>query len=128
MRLSAMLGVASCMLASGWCLSASAVDCGMSGAFVQHAGARSTPVWSDARASSLFYIVPLEINTDGTRRSYSVDDFWGERVALNNLCNVMSDACRTVGLSEGESTKKLQQRRELTQEAARRQWPADLLA
>lgn len=37
-----------------------------------------TPVWSDHDAKALFFIEALNVNTDGTRRSYSVDDF-GER-------------------------------------------------
>lgn len=81
-----------------------------------------TNVYSDPAGRALLFVDDLKINTDGTRRSYSVEDFWGKSRALNNLCNAMSDAC--AGLSDGE----LQKRRELTQAAAAAGWPADLLA
>ena len=81
-----------------------------------------TAVWADDAGSSLLFIEALNVNTDGTRRSYRVDDFWGEREALNNLCNAMTDACA------GLDTAGLKQRRVITQQAAAAGWPADLLA
>ena len=100
---------------------ASAVDCGMQPAFQQKDGNAKngvTAVWSDPQAKSLMFIDRLNVNTDGTRRSYSVSDFWGEQTALNNLCNAMSDAC--AGLDQ----EGLRQRRMLTQAAAAAGWPA----
>ena len=79
-----------------------------------------TAVWADA-AGNLMFIEKLNVNTDGTRRSYAVGDFWGETRALNNLCNAMSDAC--AGLSKDQ----LRARRIATQEAAQAGWPADQL-
>jgi hypothetical protein len=102
-----------------------AVDCGMSPAFQQKDGNAKggvTEVWADPAAKSLLFIERLNVNTDGTSRSYSVDDFWGERVALNNLCNAMSDGCA------GLDVAGLKARRELTQRAAAEGWPAALLA
>ncbi|WNB76989.1 hypothetical protein [Methylomonas koyamae] len=102
-----------------------AVECGMAQAFKQPDGNAKTgftPVWSDHDANALFFIEALNVNTDGTRRSYSVDDFWGEEKALNNLCNAMSDACA------GLDKEGLRQRRLLTQKAFAAGWPADLTA
>lgn len=102
-----------------------AADCGMAQAFKQPDGNAKTgltPVWSDREAKALFFIEALNVNTDGTRRSYSVDDFWGEEKALNNLCNAMSDACAGLG-KDG-----LRSRRLLTQKAFAAGWPAELLA
>lgn len=105
-------------------LSAYAVECGMVEAFKQPDGNAKTgftSVWSDKTASSLLFVESLNVNTDGTRRSYSVDDFCGEKIALNNLCNAMSDACR--GLSKNE----LRHRRIITQQASSNDWPEDQL-
>jgi hypothetical protein len=102
-----------------------AVDCDMSAAFAQKDGNAPggvTAVWADPAGRSLLFVDRLNVNTDGTRRSYSVDDFWGERVALNNLCNAMSDGCA------GLDNAGLKARRELTQRAAAEGWPAPLLA
>lgn len=112
-------------LATWLALPGHAVDCGMAPAFQQKDGnARGgvTAVWADPAAKSLLFVDRLNVNTDGTSRSYSVDDFWGERVALNNLCNAMRDACA------GLDNAGLKQRRELTQRAAAEGWPAALLA
>ncbi|OGB27188.1 MAG: hypothetical protein A3I66_11590 [Burkholderiales bacterium RIFCSPLOWO2_02_FULL_57_36] len=100
--------------------SAYAVECGMAEAFKQRDGNGKgglTSVWSGEQSSSLLFIESLNVNTDGTSRSYSVDDFWGERTALNNLCNAMKDAC--AGLSKDE----LRKRRILTQQAFANGWP-----
>lgn len=78
-------------------------------------------VWKDA-AGNLAFIQAYNANTDGTRRSYSVSDFWGERSAVNNLCNAMSDACA------GLSSSQLRERRMVTQLAASEGWPRDKLA
>jgi hypothetical protein len=99
-------------------------ECGMSQAFMQpdgNAPKGATAVWSDAKGTALLFIESLNVNTDGTRRSYSVDDFWGEKVALNNLCNAMNDACA------GLDTEGRRQRRLVTQKAQADGWPADLL-
>jgi hypothetical protein len=99
-------------------------ECQMTRAFMQpDANTRTgaTAVWSTTDSSVLFFIESLNVNTDGTQRSYSVDDFWGERTALNNLCNAMSDAC--VGLNSAG----MRNRRLITQRAYAEGWPADLL-
>ncbi|WP_222101909.1 glycoside hydrolase family 75 protein [Methylomonas koyamae] len=117
------------VIACGWLLvsvaAGHAADCGMAQAFKQPDGNAKTGftrVWSDREAKALFFIEGLNVNTDGTRRSYSVDDFWGEETALNNLCNAMSDACA------GLSKDGLRSRRLLTQKAFANGWPAELLA
>jgi hypothetical protein len=84
-------------------------------------GTRSIAVWRAPGGGPLLFADAMNINTDGTRRSYSVDDFWGERNALNNLCNAMSDACA------GLNSDQLRARRIITQSAKARGWPADLL-
>ena len=101
-------------------------ECRMSRAFAQPdtnslSGTGRTAVWADPSNSSLFFVESLEVNTDGTRRSYSVDDFWGKRVAINNLCNAMGDAC------DGLDSEQLRARRIVTQRARDAGWPHDLL-
>jgi len=99
------------------------VPCGMKHAFDQtdaDAPGGTTPVWTDPQGNLLF-IERLNVNTDGTRRSYSVEDFWGEHNALNNLCNAMSDACKKM------NKEQLRARRIATQEAARNGWPKEQL-
>lgn len=104
--------------------SAYASECGMTEAFRQPDGNAKTgltSVWSDKNTTSLLFVESLNVNTDGTRRSYSVDDFWGEKTALNNLCNAMSDACADLSKNE------LRNRRIVTQQAASADWPEDQL-
>jgi hypothetical protein len=98
-----------------------AAECTMTQAFMQPDGNAKrgvTAVWSDKESSSLFFVESLNVNTDGTRRSYSVEDFWGEKRALNNLCNAMSDGCA------GLSKDALRRRRIITQQAQADGWPA----
>lgn len=114
------IAFASAALLSSLSLSAHAQECGMLKAFQQPDGNAKggfTSVLADKDMGSLFFIESLNVNTDGTRRSYSVDDFWGEKNALNNLCNAMSDACG------GLSTAGLKSRRVATQKAAAAGWP-----
>jgi hypothetical protein len=87
-----------------------------------HAGNKA-PVWTDSSSSvpSVLFRHALQVNTDGTQRSYSVDDFWGETKAINNLCNAMSDSCG------GLSQDGLKNRRIITQDAKASGWPADKL-
>lgn len=103
------------------------VECDMQLAFEQkdkNAPGGMTPVWSSSatepKSPALMFIEKINVNTDGTHRSYNVSDFWGEQRALNNLCNAMSDAC--VGLD----TEGLRQRRILTQQARAQGWPREL--
>lgn len=103
-------------------LAAAEPDCNMTVAFQQPDEGARTNVYTDPAGTALLFVDDLKVNTDGTRRSYSVDDFWGKSRALNNLCNAMSDAC--AGLSQAQ----LQQRRELTQAASQAGWPTDMLA
>ncbi|MFD0325386.1 hypothetical protein [Lysobacter gummosus] len=96
-------------------------QCGMSLSFQQtdgNAHGGRTAVWADPQSASLLFVEALNVNTDGTRRSYRVDDFWGERVALNNLCNAMSDACANL------SNAQLRARRIATEQASAAGWPA----
>lgn len=97
-------------------------DCGMKFAFNQtdNDGKSSIPVWEDAGQKALIFADGLHVNTDGTKRSYKVDDFWGHNDAINNLCNAMSDKC--ADMKEPE----LRARRILTQKAKAQGWPADL--
>lgn len=99
-------------------------ECRMTFAFRQpdsNARNGATAVWSDINSSALFFIESLNVNTDGTRRSYSVEDFWGENSALNNLCNAMSDACAGLD-SAGKRNRRI-----MTQSASANGWPADQL-
>lgn len=83
-------------------------------------GAKNVEVWAGGTHAALFYGGGLHVNTDGTTRSYSVGDFWGENTAVNNLCNAMSDACA------GLSSNQLRDRRILTQKAKAEGWPKQL--
>jgi hypothetical protein len=109
------------LLVSGTAL---ASQCNMTKAFAQpnpdSPGGR-VPVWTDGSGKSLFFVAGLKTNTDGTKRSYSVADFWGEKTALNNLCNAMKDSCA------GLNSDQLRQRRILTQRARADRWPPDEL-
>jgi len=96
-------------------------ECAMSRAFLQpdEGGAKQRAVWADANNSSLMFAEGLNVNTDGTRRSYSITDFGGHDNAINNLCNAMGDACEGVSFSG---------RRQITQAAFAAGWPPDQLA
>lgn len=99
-------------------------QCGLAFAFDQpnlNAKSGKTPVKKTADGKALMFVTGLNVNTDGTARSYSVDDFWGESKAINNLCNAMGDACA------GLSAEQLRERRILTQAAAKEGWPKDKL-
>lgn len=85
-------------------------------------GKRKVTVWSDG-GTALLFAESLHINTDGTRRSYKVEDFWGQRDAVNNLCNAMSDKCADM------KEPALRARRILTEKAKAGGWKqADLTA
>lgn len=95
-------------------------DCGLTQRTSQtnlNVRAGATPIWSDKDSSFVFFQTGLHTNTDGTSRSYSVDDFWGEHTALNNLCNAMSDACA------GLNAEGLKGRRIETQRQQAADWP-----
>lgn len=65
-------------------------ECEMAETFKQPDGNSKTgftSVWSDKNTTSLLLVEFFNVNTDGTRRSYSVEDFWSERNALNKSCN-----------------------------------------
>ena len=80
-------------------------------------GSRTTAVWRDPAKKALLFADALHVNTDGTKRSYKVSDFWGKADALNNLCNAMSDAC--AGLDSGQ----LRTRRMAIEKARADGWP-----
>ena len=120
LRRPAKAGLACAALLSLLNCPAHAQECAMSLAFQQRDGnavGGSTAVWADKDTASLFFMESLNVNTDGTRRSYSVEDFWGEKNALNNLCNAMSDAC------SGLASAGLKNRRVATQAAEAAGWP-----
>jgi hypothetical protein len=101
-----------------------AQECRMTQAFLQRdadAPGGKTAVWADQTNSALFFAEALNVNTDGTRRSYSITDFWGTDTAINNLCNAMRDGC------EGLTTDGMRERSILTQQAFAAGWPADKL-
>lgn len=101
-----------------------AVECRMSPSFLQQDddGRSTVRVWAEENKSILFG-GSLHVNTDGAKRSYKVEDFWGERSAVNNLCNAMSDKCA------GMNDQELRARRILTEKAKAGGWQqADLAA
>lgn len=117
--------IAAALLAGLFPSVSSAVECGLSNAFSQtdvDAPGGKTSVWA-ATGGPLFFEERLNVNTDGTRRSYSVGDFWGETRAINNLCNAMRGYCAELATSEQK-----RQRRIATQAAEAAGWPAAQLA
>ena len=83
----------------------------------------TTLLTGEADSSAIFFVEGLHTNTDGTRRSYSVEDPWGERRALNNLCNAMHNSCR-----ELQSNAERHQRMVDVKAAEAAGWPAAALA
>jgi hypothetical protein len=101
-----------------------AAECGLKQAFnqVDDDGHSQVRVWDQGQGQPLLFGGSLHVNTDGTRRSYNVTDFWGVDTAVNNLCNAMSDKCADM------SEAQLHDRRVLTQDARAKGWPKDMLA
>lgn len=102
-------------------------DCGMREAFIaadaNTPGGRA-PVWGpaeDPARGPAMFAAPLNVNTDGTRRSYSVDDPAGRSFAFNNVCNAMAGYCR------GLSPAAREARFALLRQARDQGWPPDLL-
>ena len=88
------------------------------------AGGRS-PVWgadADPARGAVLFAAPLNVNTDGTRRSYSVDDPGGRSFALNNICNAMAGYCSGLGAAA------LQARFDQLRQARAQDWNAPLVA
>ncbi|KPF79885.1 hypothetical protein IP88_01220 [alpha proteobacterium AAP81b] len=82
-----------------------------------------TPVFrTTSGRSALLFREKLNVNTDGTPRSYAVDDVFGRRRALNNMCNAMTDICR------GLTRAQLAARAAAVAEADARGWPAGSIA
>lgn len=77
---------------------------------------------SDTPERALFFAEHLNVNTDGTPRSYAIDDVFGRTRALNNMCNAMTDVCRGLG-SAGRA-----QRAADVKAAADAGWPPAALA
>jgi hypothetical protein len=119
-----MKSLGALLILSVFSTQAVAASCDMKLAFSQpdDGGRTKVPVWESASPGTLFFGSSLHVNTDGTRRSYSVDDFWGKSKAINNLCNAMSDACA------GLSSAGLAARRRATEEARDRGWPSAAFA
>lgn len=64
----------------------SSAICGLTHAFdheTRHYGERR--IYGDSQ--SLFFTSPMAVNTDGAPNSHHPDDPWGERLALNTICN-----------------------------------------
>lgn len=83
------------------------------------------PVWGktpDTSRGPVLFAAPLNVNTDGTSRSYFVDDPGGEDFALNRICNAMAGFC------QGMSRANRQTRFARLRKARERDWPADLLS
>lgn len=105
-------------------IQAFAQQCNMSYGFTRpdDDGATSIRVWTDPGKAALFG-GSLHVNTDGAKRSYKVEDFWGASDAVNNLCNAMADKC--AGL---DTEPKLRARRIMTEKAKAGGWQAADLA
>ncbi len=69
---------------------------------------------------ALFFREKLQVNTDGTPKSYAVDDVFGRTRALNNMCNAMFNYCR-----ELDKDGKKQRARDVAVAAAAG-WPKPL--
>ncbi|HEV2553236.1 MAG TPA: glycoside hydrolase family 75 protein [Bosea sp. (in: a-proteobacteria)] len=113
--------VALSIVISGYAL---AVECRMTPAFSQpdDKGKTSVAVWAEPNKAVLFG-GSMHVNTDGTKRSYRVEDFWGTKDAVNNLCNAMSDRCDDL------TKPQMRARRILTEQAKANGWQrADLAA
>jgi hypothetical protein len=98
--------------------------CDMTSAFRQadEEGKTTTAVWQDASGTSILFADAMKVNTDGTKRSYSVDDFWGAETALNNLCNASSDKCQSLKTEPQKRARRL-----LVQDAKAKSWPVELM-
>lgn len=112
-------------LVSGQASTPGLTQCSMTQAFTQsdkNGGKtpRFTNVWADDQKVMLFADT-MNVNTDGTLRSYSVDDYWGETAALNNLCNASQDSC------DGLTSDQKRLRRIATQDAKAKGWPASAM-
>lgn len=72
---------------------AQAVECGMDFRY-EHVDARGTNIYQAPEGiPSLFYRADMDVNTDGTPRSYHPQDPWGnEGLALNNIANALTGA------------------------------------
>jgi len=105
-------------------VSAQAPTCDMVPSFRQKdrdAPGGLTRVFADARTpGALLFREKLNVNTDGTPRSYAIDDVFGRSHALNNMCNAMTDVCR------GLSAAGRQARAKAVADAAAGGWTAPL--
>lgn len=70
---------------------ANAQQCGMV-RIREHGDERHTKIYaSQASVPSLYYRANMDVNTDGSPRSYRPDDPLGEHQAFNNIANAISD-------------------------------------
>lgn len=106
------------------------MTCNMRLAFKQpdNQGRDQRPVWHDAKDTTVLFADDLHVNTDGTKRSYKIDDFWGEIDAINTLCNAMAGYCTDLKTSGRTDRTKVAERISALKTARERDWPADLLA
>ncbi len=99
-------------------------QCQMAFAFARpdDKGTKTLAVWEDATAGAngkaLLFRDSLHVNTDGTRRSYNIDDFWGRAKAINNLCNAMVGQCAELADEPAQRARRI-----ATQNAYRNNWP-----
>lgn len=69
---------------------ANAVTCDMSGD-IKHIDPRKTTIFTaSAGKPSIFFTADLDVNTDGSARSYHPDDPRGQSRALNNIANAIT--------------------------------------
>jgi hypothetical protein len=99
--------------------------CGMSLGFNQPdaGGSIQRPVWESKEREALLFADGLHVNTDGTKRSYSVDDFFGTKQALNTICNAMAGYCTDLRTNGKSDPKKLAARAALLAQARDEGWP-----
>ncbi|WP_297587595.1 hypothetical protein [Roseibium sp.] len=78
---------------------AMSVECGPTKSEVFKHSEGETKLMASKRGEhpTVFYRSDLDVNTDGTSRSYHPDDPRGERIALNNMGNAISEAWNADG-------------------------------
>ena len=77
-----------------------APECAMGSDF-EHIGDKRTTIYSSQTGvAALYFRSNLDVNTDGSPRSYHPDDPWAtKRLAYNNMANALTDV-RAMGRTE----------------------------